>query len=58
MFLYSKGNNDYFFSTLIGELKVAEDERLAREAEEKGTEGSEEVEKKSGSAVSKPKSGK
>ena len=47
-----------FSSELINDLKEAEDERLAKEAEERGTEGSEELEKKSGSAISKPKSGK
>ena len=46
------------FRNLVVELQAAEDERLAREAEEKGTEGGEEMEKKSSSAVSKPKSSK
>lgn len=50
--------SDPIVRKLVAELQTAEEERLAKEAEERGAEGNEELEKKSSSAVSKPKSSK
>ena len=50
--------SDSIVRQLVAELQAAEEERLAKEAEERGAEGNEELEKKSSSAVSKPKSSK
>lgn len=52
-----QGEADCIIRNLVSELKTAEDERLAKEAEEKGTDTSDEADKKLGSASSKPKSG-